>query len=191
MVDDFIHCAMKIRLKDLACICLVSSLHRCMRYVDQLRLCPVYLAPFIVKHTTDGLNARFSKLNEEFESLQTSTGMTPLNLFGPANNPLAFFDSTKLILLLRELHATNVKLKTSLATIQAARNLGPAAAQLLEKMESLRVFTDTEPLKPGHRAQLEDELRHGEELLRVIKEEVDYNVDRINAQINVVSQDHT
>lgn len=196
MTDDFVHCAMKINLKDLACVCLLSSLHavtveairsRCMRYVDLLRICPLYLITLITKHTTDGLNTRFTTLNAQFEALQTSTGMTPLNLFGPASNPLAFFDSNKLIVVLRELHATNTKLKTTFATIQAAANLGPSAMELLEKMETLRVMTDVEPLRPGHRAQLEDEFRHGEMLLRVMNEEVEYNVDRIDAQINVAN----
>ena len=97
--------------------------------------------------------------------------------------------SRRLTLLLRDLHAVHVELRIALTYTKSTADLIPWLLGVMGKVEGLRVGLGEPPLKPGFVAQFEDQARFNENVLPNMAEKVTQLVDRVNAQINVVSSE--
>lgn len=192
MRTDSIHGALRIRLKDLSCVCLLSAelpdtittlRHRCIRHVNLIKLCPLQLVHVIIENTTDTLNSWVYRLWKRVEFLEDATGMTPR--FHVAR--IDSLDSRRLTILLRDLHAVHVELRIALTNVKSAAGLVPWLISAMDKLETLRAELGASALEPGHRAQLQDQAKFNETVLLNMAEKVTQLLDRVNAQINVVS----
>jgi hypothetical protein len=192
MRTDSIHCALRIRLKDLSCICLLSAelpgtiaalRQRCIRHAALIKLCPLQLVHLIIENTTDALNSWVYRLWKRVDFLEDATGMTPRFHVARVDS----LGSRRLTILLRDLHAVHVELRIALTNVKSSAGLIPWLFSVMDDLETLRAQLGAPALTPGHRAQLQDETRFSETVLLNMAEKVTQLLDRVNAQINVVS----
>jgi Mg2+ and Co2+ transporter CorA len=191
MRTDSIHCALRIRLKDLSCICLLSAellntitalRQRCIRHVGMVKLCPLQLVLLIIENTADALNSWVYRLWKRVDFLEDATGMTPRFHVARADS----LSSRRLTILLRDLHAVHVELRIALTNVKSSSGLVPWLLSVMDTLETTRTGLGASALQPGHRAQLQDQANFNETVLLNMAEKVTQLLDRVNAQINVV-----
>jgi len=194
MLGDTIHCALRIRLKDLACVCLMSAQYTeriealrraCVQDVNIIRTFPLQMVHSIFEEIAVPLSTWGSNLWKRIRSLEDWTGMTPSRELATARVDL--LDSRRLTILLRDLHAVRVELRIGLINIKTMTGFIPWVITALEKLEKLRAEVGASALTAGQRAQFEDLLRFNENILPNMVESTTGFLDCIDGQMNVVS----
>jgi hypothetical protein len=194
MRTDSIHCALRIRLTDLSSVCLLSAelpqtikkLRRhCIRHVDVIKSYPLQLIHLVIEETTDALNTWIYRLWKRVEFLEDSTGMTPRHQVARVDS----LGSRRLTILLRDLHAVHVELRIALTKVKSTKSLLPWLLDVLGTLEERRLELGECALKSarGLHAQFEDQAKFNENILLNMTEKISECLDRVNAQINVVS----
>jgi hypothetical protein len=186
---------MKITLKDLTCITLLSSStttvidslrRRCiLETPTTLQRSPLHMIQFILAETSEILESWLESQWTRILLLEDSTWMTPRHQFSRADVPLNT-QAKGLTMLLRELHAVNKESRIALTVAWAAVSLSEDLKALVGEVNALRAGIGAEEMKPGYRAQLEDRVRYTETVLTNMAEKKRQLLDRINAQINLV-----
>lgn len=186
--------SMRIRLRDLACIAIISS--RMPRAIADLRsrivkqklllqTHPLYLPVFVLERRKQDFDDWIETLWKNVSQLEAKTGMAPWH--DDPQKIAASLEGHAMTNLLQKLHAVGVELRLAQTLISFARGLGPQLITVARKLEAFRTEIGAEQFKPGVKVELELEIEFNTTILDNMREKISESLGRANAQINVVS----
>lgn len=186
-------CAIRLRLQDRACVCLLSS--RVESRIEDLRSRCLHREGLLHRYPPYITTVLFEKLMEEniqwlydawrkVEELETTTGMLPRGWESHRITEKQNVISDKF---LRLLHEANVELLLAKSVLTFAGQLGTFCLKTLDLVEDLREGLGLPPLREGDRVMMEDQNKHTQELYQHCSEKFAELLSRVQSQINVVS----
>ncbi|ORY00315.1 hypothetical protein BCR34DRAFT_114853 [Clohesyomyces aquaticus] len=192
-----VHCSLRIRLSDGACVCFINSasphsletlMDRAVRQMELLQTCPLHILTFIIEERVPEYQIWHRSLWNSVSKLEAKTGMTPWAAI-PTSTSTGHVDPDykDFTNLLQEMHAANVELNLEETVLRFAEDLLLFCKKLIDVLEKSKLLAGVQdPLKPGHRASLEGQLEYNETILRFMRDKSRELLNRVNAQINVL-----
>lgn len=188
-----INVSMRVRLHDLAFVCVITSKIRrtaldiklrCIRQSALLQIYPLHFFNFVLERRAKDFDKWVEDLWRHVGRLERKTGMTPWG-----ENPhkvLEGIEHKDFTGLLQKLHAAGVELRLAVTVMNFAKDMRVEFKKLIEKVEELRREIGKEELRRGYRAEIEDQIEWNGGVLLNTSKKVSELLDRTNAQINVV-----
>jgi hypothetical protein len=191
--SQMINLSMRVRLTDLATVCILSCVadatlrdiqSRCVQEKAQLEIYPLHIFNIVLERRKEEFGHWVERLWKHVSDLEDVTGMTAWHT--PRLSILADKPKDDYTGLLQQLHAQNVELRLAQTIFSFAAGLGLQFKKVLAAIEDLREEMGGKALKRGERAGLEAQIEFNDEVLGTMRKKIVELLFRVESQINVV-----
>jgi hypothetical protein len=195
---DYIALNLRIRLCDLATVCVLSCgatrdviSDSYIQDRELVEVCPLHLLNVVaLDQICSASKLRAVDLRKQVHDVEEKVAdMTKSRVTGH-DTPLPAKLKEDYTGLLQQQYELNVTLKSVQSTVSFAAGLAPRFRKVFAIIEDMREDIGGEALKRGERAIFEDQTEYNDEMLRNVVVEFEKLLSRIGSQINLVCAFH-